>query len=162
MDFHIDTGSSINTITEAAFNGLNFAPRLDKCNTPFFGYKSDTPLPILGQFITNIVCEGVCVKAAYIVVQGSAERLISYQTAFDFNIIKPINFVSETASQHKQSCVEPHSIGQSKDALIDRFTELFSEKLGCGKGVKDKLDVNPNVKPVRQRQGLIAIHVREA
>ena len=48
------------------------------------------------------------------------------------------------------------------DDFKKKFPVLFSGKLGCLKGVKIKLDVDPNVKPVRQPQNPVAIHVRES
>lgn len=43
-----------------------------------------------------------------------------------------------------------------------RFPELFSGRLGCAKGISVKLDVDPNVRPVRQPQRPVAFHLREA
>ena len=43
-----------------------------------------------------------------------------------------------------------------------RFPDLFSGKLGCAKDINVKLDVDPNVRPVRQPQRPVAFHLRDA
>jgi hypothetical protein len=46
--------------------------------------------------------------------------------------------------------------------LKSQFPHLFSGKLGCAKGVSVKLEVDPNVRPVRQPLRSIAFNLRKA
>ena len=54
VKFLIDTGSPINVIDESTFNLISTKIKLEKCNTNFYGYTSNIPLLILGQFIAEI------------------------------------------------------------------------------------------------------------
>ena len=89
-NFLIDTGSPVNVIDESLYNELKEKPALSACNTKFFGYgpsAAKQPLPILGQFKTTINHKGKNVDAAFIVIKGTEECLLSFKTANDLGII---------------------------------------------------------------------------
>ena len=50
----------------------------------------------------------------------------------------------------------------SKEELKEMFPNTFSGKLGCVKGVKVHLELDPSVRPVRQKLRPIPFHLREA
>ena len=50
----------------------------------------------------------------------------------------------------------------SKEEFKVKFPSLFSGKLGCMEDVSVKLDIDPSIKPVRQPQRPVAIHLRQA
>ena len=52
-----------------------------------FGYTSRQPLPILGQFKTIIDYFDKKIGAAFIVIKGTEECLLSFKTANDLGII---------------------------------------------------------------------------
>ena len=84
----VDTGSPINVIDEKSFTSLKVRPRLEACNTKYFGYNASTPLPILGQFTTNVSFNGKQINAGFIVIEGSEECLMSFKTASQLGIIQ--------------------------------------------------------------------------
>ncbi|RMZ97947.1 hypothetical protein BpHYR1_004156 [Brachionus plicatilis] len=49
-----------------------------------------------------------------------------------------------------------------KEKLKLMFPNLFSEKMGCIKDVEVKLDIDPNVKPVKQKLRPVALHLQDA
>ncbi len=87
----VDTGSPINVIDEKTFFSLKHLPMLEKCNTKYFGYTSDAPLQILGQFKSEVKSRGKTIQAGFIVIKGQAECLMSYTTAKELNIIKMVD-----------------------------------------------------------------------
>ena len=72
-------------LDEAAWAKLDPKPNMDTCNTMFYG--SDSPLKIVGQFTTRIWHRGRSLLAAFIVVKGRAECLLSFKSAKDLNLI---------------------------------------------------------------------------
>ena len=89
-NFLIDTGSPVNVIDESCYNELKDKPTLSLCNTRFFGYgpsAAKQPLPIMGQFKTVIAQKGKKVDAAFVVIKGTEECLLSFKTANDLGII---------------------------------------------------------------------------
>ena len=85
--FLVDTGSPINVVDERTFNSWSAKPKLDACNTRYFGYNSKSPLPIRGQFTTEIQFKNRKIQAGFIVIEGEAECLISFKTACGLSII---------------------------------------------------------------------------
>lgn len=177
----VDTGSPVYIIDEHALNQLAIKPQLDSCRTRFFGYTADEPIPVLGQFTSRMEYRGRSTPAAFIVVKGQHESLISFKTALDLAIIhinakatqqqRPISGKLTTADQkwNTDDKTEPQaevtaSTREYKDQrvenLVSAFPKLFSGALGCIKGVKAKLDIDPSVKPVRQPQRPVPFHMR--
>lgn len=79
-------------------------------------------------------------------VKGQADCLLSFKTSSDLKIIQVLNQVAE------------------KDifGLKAKFPVLFSGKMGKVSGVEIKLEVDPMVKPVKQKLRPIAFHLRNA
>ena len=48
VNFLIDTGAPINVIYVMSFPKFEIKPEIKRCNTEYFGYKSNQPLPIIG------------------------------------------------------------------------------------------------------------------
>ena len=167
--FLIDTGSPINVVDESTFKNLNPALKLDNCNTLYYGYIADVPLPIIGQFTTQIDFSGKITRAGFIVIKGDAECLLSYKTAQDLGVIN-ININKINQDQQPKDDLPLKSdvrvvnpkFQYSLSELIEMFPNLFSGKLGCMKGVEVKLDIDETVRPTRQPQRPIAFHLRDA
>jgi transposase InsO family protein len=154
VNFLVDTGSPVNVIDKATLDNLKTRPKLVECHTKFFGYTSDIPLKILGQFVTDLEFQGKRSKAGFIVIDGQEECLMSYITANQLGIIHMWNDRIFTLKDGQSRC--------SPVELKEKFPELFSGKLGCLKGVKVKLDLDPTIKPVKQAQRPVAFHLRDA
>lgn len=120
----IDTGSPVNVIDEETFNQLaRPKPELERCSTDFYGFASEKPISVLGQFTASIQVRGRSVQAEVVVVKGKQERLISYKTALELRIVAIINSVAGNAKSEA-------------DELAEKFPKLFSDKLGCITGVQ--------------------------
>ena len=150
ISFLIDTGSPVNVIDERAYEKLKSKPALKPCNTLYYGFKSNTPLATRGQFGAKLVHNNKSENTTFIVVEGESECLLSYATA------KSLGFLKFILQVKHSTCSDVVNSFKSK------FPNLFSGKLGCVKEVEIKLEIDPSVKPVRQPQRPIAIHLREA
>ncbi|RNA01538.1 Retrovirus-related Pol poly from transposon [Brachionus plicatilis] len=79
-----------------------------------------------------------------VVIKGKSECLLSYKTATKLNIIKMLNQVK--AMGYKE--------------LKARFPKLFGDTMGMITGVEIVLEVDPNIKPIKQKLRPIAFHLR--
>jgi hypothetical protein len=178
----VDTGSPVNVIGETTFNSLNPRPELEPCRTRFFPYgpNANTPIPILGQFTACMEYKGKKCMAGFVVTKGEEQALMSYATAEKFGIIsmdrinkldKQAQTKGENEDQRFRNAgdvitryprPESSSGKYTKEELKAMFPNAFSGKLGCVKGVKVHLDIDPAVKPVRQKLRPVPFHLREA
>ena len=159
----IDTGSPVNIIHEGIFDTLNPKPRLDRCNTTYYAFRTNTPIPIVGQFCSEIRSRNYVVKVAILVVRGKSECLLSFNTALDLNLIKMVNGIEETTATPPQAVTATKTFPlRTMEAVIKQFPKLFQDEIGCLKDVSVTLDIDESVRPVRQPQRPIAFHLRNA
>ncbi|RNA28783.1 Retrovirus-related Pol poly from transposon, partial [Brachionus plicatilis] len=128
-------------------NIQNDGPRpnvsLAECTTKLYGYKALVPLPVMGEFHAKIeYCNSIAVERV-VVIKGKSECLLSYKTAMKLNIIKMLNQVK--AMGYKE--------------LKARFPKLFGDTMGMITGVEIVLEVDPNIKPIKQKLRPIAFHL---
>ena len=90
IDCLVDTGAPINIISAQAYNKLHPKPELSPCRTRYYPYgeQEKRPLPIKGQFTAKLSYRGKELNAGFIVLEGEAEHLMSYQTAIALGIIQ--------------------------------------------------------------------------
>lgn len=146
IDFMVDTGSQANIIDEATYNRLQIKPELYRCETPFYAFRSHNPLPMLGEFYYTIMHKGLITYTKFYVVEGQADCLLSFKTSTYLEIIRVVNHVPKK-----------ETLG-----LKVKFPDLFSVKMGKVSGVEIKLEVDPSIKPVKQKLRPIAFHLRDA
>lgn len=144
VEFLVDTGTPINIIDEETFNKFKCQVSLAECTTKLYGYKALVPLPVMGEFHAKIeYCKSNAVEMV-VVIKGKSECLLSYKTATKLNIIKMLNQVK--AMGYKE--------------LKARFPKLFGDTMGMITGVEIVLEVDPNIKPIKQKLRPIAFHLR--
>ncbi|RNA03483.1 hypothetical protein BpHYR1_010162, partial [Brachionus plicatilis] len=72
----VDTGSTGNIVDEMCFEGLKKIVNLKSSSRTVYPYKSDDPLPMLGEFEAEIKWKDRVSKTCFIVVKGEADCLI--------------------------------------------------------------------------------------
>ncbi len=141
---------------------------------------TDKPISIIGKFVANICYKGRSLPVGFVVVKGQGEHLISYRTAVELGVIamdddRTVNRVGKPAdttpsTDLKTQTVDiinlfPRSKGAygryTKQEFKEMFPDLFSGKLGCLKNVRVHLELDPTVKPVRQKLRPLPFHLRE-
>jgi transposase InsO family protein len=163
----VDTGSSVNIIDQITYDNLKHKPVLQPTKSRFFGYKAEEPFAIRGQFKTEVSFRGKTVAAAYIVTEGQAESLLSFATAKALGIVQVFSDEEEAdvLSVDQQFDTSKADGAEDHDKVVRvfeaKFPNLFSGKMGCVKGVKVKLDIDPDVRPVRQAQRKVPFHLQE-
>ena len=160
---------------------LVFKPTIKRCNTEYFGYKSDQPLQIIGQFRCELNFKNKMVTAGFIVIKGQATCLLSYQSSVRLGIVTilgeeesdddevTVRPVESNALNGKENCVKKKklpslemSVEERLAAVKESFPSLFRGKLGCLKGREVVPELDPTVKPKRQPLRPIAFHWRDA
>ena len=142
--------------------------------------RPTSPIPIIGQFVANICYKEMSLPVGFVVVKGQGEHLISYRTAVELGVItmdddRTVNGVGKPAdttpsTDLKTQTVDilnlfPRSKGAdgryTKEEFKEMFPDLFSGKLGCLTNVRAHLELDPTVKPVRQKLRPLPFHLRE-
>lgn len=149
LSLMVDTGSPINIIDETTYARLKNKPLLDKCDTTYYGYTSETPINFLGKFETSIETNGKRCSANFYVVKGRQEGLISCATAIKMGIITVNRIENEPTVDEPKPC-----------ELVEKFPNLFGGQLGCATNYMVRLEVDPTIKPVRQPQRPVPFHMR--
>ena len=99
-------------------------------------------------------------QAGFVVVKGKGECLMSYHTAVTLGIVtmdnsSTVSSLSTPTQKHTTKAPEfpPPKNGNkySKEEFKQLFPSLFCGKLGCLKDVKVHLDLDPEIRPVRQK-----------
>ena len=140
----IDTGSSINVISQDVLKKMKPKPKLQKSSTKVFAFAQKSPLAIKGKYTFSIECETKYMVAEFHVVEDAPVTLISYQTSVDLGIVPTINSVG----------CDTYSV------LCSKYKSVFT---GLGK-LKDKqitFHVDPSVVPIAQPARRIPFHMRE-
>ena len=169
----VDTGAPVNVIDEETAAAMDPKPQIAPCSTKYFPYGDEvkTPIPIIGQFTARAWYKGKMCQAGFVVVKGKGECLMSYHTAVTLGIVtmdnsSTVSSLSTPTQKHTTKAPEfpPPKNGNkySKEEFKQLFPSLFSGKLGCLKDVKVHLDLDPEIRPVRQKLRPLPFHLREA
>ena len=122
----MDTGTPINIIDESTWSRMTPPPTLQACGRQYYGFQSQKPLPVIGQFVARLEYKSRSTQAAFIVLRGYTEQLISYQTAIDLRMIS----VPADQSAHSEVIALVNIAPVlSTDELDRRFPSAFSGKL---------------------------------
>ena len=175
LQVQIDSGADAKIIDEDSFNKLKKHVTLKSTRAKLFAYNSTVPLPLLGKFTAVVSTKKRYDTADFYVVKGSRSSgcLLGSFSAVNLGILHIANRVkskqckstgekSTHASSKKgdRSC-NCASGGQERlQKLIKNNDDLF---LGIGKlkGVKVKLHVHQDVKPVAQKHRRAPFHSRD-
>jgi hypothetical protein len=84
----VDTGSSLNIISERSYLRMKRRPEILPTKTVAFGYHSRVKVPLIGEFTTIIMHKGVNLEARYLVLNGKADDIIGYPTAKAMGIVQ--------------------------------------------------------------------------
>lgn len=109
MEFLIDSGAVINTITEQIWtqllrsNTVLFKKKF-QCNRQFTAYASQEPLQVLGVFEAWISINETKPKiyAEFFVIQGARRSLLSKRTAEDLKVLK-VGLEVQNVEQNKEA-----------------------------------------------------------
>jgi hypothetical protein len=151
----IDSGAGSNVIDEKTYQQMKNAPKLKNTRMKIFAFNSNNAIPVLGEFEDIIELEGRRCKDEFLVVKGAPGNLLSFKTAklldaFSLDIFKQIE---------RENCC---NINGAYEELMREFNMVFTDRIGCLKDCKVKLEINPDIKPIIQPYRRPPYHLAEA
>ena len=173
----VDSGVYRTLLSEADWTIMrkkNKTLNIKKCRVKFTPYQSVEGLQMLGRTKANLWAPGGATTSTIVyVVRGSGQSLLGLKDAEDLGIIE-INpegrmdrqVVRQLVSDKKKKVPDTGVVsgGQTQaeitsnmTMLVDKFTDLFT---GVGRAKVDPIHIfmDPNVKPIQQKQRKVALH----
>jgi len=171
----IDTGAEVDILNSACFRILSPKHRLQPVDCKLLGFHSQTRIPTLGKFSSNVTIENVTKPVEFIVVDSeTVDNLISFSTILNFNLsfdklfehyrtsvannVKvhhiQIPFVPPQANKFSCKTTEQH--------YKNIFPNLFKPKTGCVNDYEVKLRVDNSIKPIRMPAQKIPLRLQSA
>ena len=175
MTYQIDSGADVNIIDEDSFDKLKEHVVLKSTRAKLFAYNSTVPLPLLDKFTAVVSTMKRYDAADFYVVKGSRSSgcLLGSSSVVNLGILHIVNRVKSKQckftgekSTHASSKKGDRSSncasgGQERlQKLIKNNDDLF-HGIGKLKGVKVKLHVDQDVKPVAQKHRRVPFHLRD-
>ena len=121
VTFNMDTGSQVDLMDEMTFKKLRNKPSLSSCNTVLFGYNSNIPIKVLGEFKVRVKYKDQFIAIKLIVTKRSSGSLLSYDTSVKLGILKRVDLVNETSFDMVQL------------KWKNKYPELFEDRVGLFK-----------------------------
>ena len=143
VSFVVDTGTNLNIMSKNHFFKINRRPKLRPSFINAYGFNSNKPIPILGEFTTTLVCNSKRCKTTFVVLDGEADNLLGYYVCKKLGIveIKPNYIIQEERSNTFINRVE------IKFEPERMFPRIFEDRIGLIKDVEVEIKIDPNTKP---------------
>ncbi|XP_045163766.2 uncharacterized protein LOC123528082 [Mercenaria mercenaria] len=140
----IDTGSSINIISQSVIDKMSPTPKLEKSEIKAYPFGQKQPIHVEGKYKLTVESNSRFVLVDFQNIKGNSETIISYETAVELGIVPVIN--SMRNSDYKELC--------------GKYNQLF-KGLGKLKDIEVKFYVDESVVPSTQPPRRVPFHVRE-
>ena len=140
----VDTGSSINVVSESILSKMTPRPKPQKAQIKAYAFGQNTSLPVQNTYTLSIESDKKFATAVFHTIKGSSETLISYETAVELGIVPVINSVK----------------GCEYSELCEKYKSVFTG-LGKLKDKQIKFHIDESVVPSSQPARRIPFHVRE-
>lgn len=149
LNFIIDTGTSVNLISEMTYL-QNFKEVLRPDTSKIFPYCQSQQLDVIGKFSAHLKHQNNSLESEIIVIRGNCESLLSYQASRDLNLVSiKTNFI-----QNNTDC--------SKNLeFVQRNFPKLTQGVGNLVNTKIKLHTNPNIEPIANKHRRIPFHLRK-
>ena len=149
--FQIDSGASVNVISQEVFETLGKSTKLRKTKVKLYAYGSENTLPIIGCFDGAIeVKDKIDVARIYVVKGKRVSSLLGLETALKLGVLKIINNIEQI------SIDLPPNLRNTVNKYRTRF-----EGIGKLKDVKVKLSIDSEIKPVANKHRRVPFHLRQ-
>ena len=160
INFLIDTGSSINVISNRIYMQKLTSVVLQKTNIKAMPFNSKTPVHLKGKFLATLETKRKINVATIYVTADDGGCLLSSKTAQELGLVSlNLNTIQVSTMQNSQLPDLDHVPDLKAKEIIRQHQTVFH---GIGK-LKDKqitLSIDKEVKPVAQQTRRIPFHVR--
>ena len=152
VKMELDTGASVSVCSFNRFQELwpNSERRLQPCGLLLHTFSGET-LKVRGEVQVTVVYRGETFKLPLVVVDGAGPLL------FGRNWLERIRLdwrtICTVAAPIQAVCLEP---------LLSKYTDVFSDELGCAKGIVVDIPIDPNTRPIFYKPRPVALAYRAA
>ncbi|XP_062713761.1 uncharacterized protein K02A2.6-like [Aedes albopictus] len=160
LTFEVDTGSPVSLINvrdkRQYFNDLDILPT----TTRLVSY-CDNDIGVLGKIMVNVVANGEELTLPLHVAESSRHPLLGRDWLLAMNL--DFNRVFRPGTHSVSYCGgKDQSTASALNALLDKFSHIFDERVGKIEGVQASLTVRKDTKPVYVKARPVAFAVRDA
>lgn len=149
INFIIDTGTSVNLISETTYL-QNFEESLRPDTSKIFPYCQSEQLEVIGKFTANLNHQNNSIKSEIIVIKGNCESLLSYQASKDLKVVSiKTNFIHSSIDSNKNL------------ELVKKNFPKLTQGVGNLINTKIKLHINQNIEPIANKHRRIPFHMRK-
>ncbi|KAJ8038504.1 hypothetical protein HOLleu_15949 [Holothuria leucospilota] len=141
----IDTGATVNVMSEDTYQTLQVTPVLQHETINIYAYGSKKPLTVIGKFNADTTYKDNTVNSEFYVAKGVSDTLVSFTTAEALSLVRICYNVST---------------GTSLNKILDEYSDRF-EGIGKLADATCKLHVNSDVTPVSQPHRRVPFKVRK-
>ena len=157
LEMIIDTGASINIVSEPDFEKLHNKPKLQRTGINVLAYGASQPLQIAGKFRANIAAvDDRIIDAQFYVASGNTitRSLLGYDTACKIGLVTlhdSIHNVSAPAQALDRD--------RYRADIVSQYDTLFNS-IGKLRNHQVKLHIDPSIPPVAQSHRRLPFHLR--
>jgi transposase InsO family protein len=142
MTFVIDTGTNLNIISKENFFKVLNRPKLSPSFINAFGFHSKTPVPILGEFSTTLICNDKKCRSIFLVLDGKAENLLGYDTARKLGLIE----IKQAVIFQESNYEFIRSVEEKAFNPKEMFPKIYEDRIGLIKDVEVEIQIDPTKK----------------
>ena len=165
----------MNIIDEDSFDKLKGQVTLRRARAKLFAYNATSPLPLIGKFTAVVSTKKRYEAADFYVVKGSRSSgcLLGSSSAVNLGILHIVNRVKSKPRKFARAKSTPVPSkkgdrdnnctpgGQERQQKLIKSNDDLFHGIGKLKGVKVKLHVDQDVKPVAQKHRRVPFHLRD-
>lgn len=154
--FEVDSGAKFSLLSESQFNQLNLNITLQPSNLAFRSYTGNVIKP-LGKVIVRVQYEDKEMTGDLHIVPDGHDALLGRQWIRGLNIeLKHIDrkTVSESIPNYTYQI-------KSVDDILQKFPNVFEEKIGCVPNCQVSLQLRENAKPVFTKERSVPYALQE-
>lgn len=144
--FQIDSGAAISAISESEYERTFCGCKLISDSTVLRGYTGEI-IVVVGAIFPRITCNNVTKKFKILVVRNGGPPILGRNFCVEFKLTE-IRICNISASA-------------ALTALVDEFTALFEDTLGCLKNVKIHLSLSETAVPLFCKPRVIPFAFRD-
>ncbi|KAK3752378.1 hypothetical protein QZH41_000375 [Actinostola sp. cb2023] len=137
-------------INDNYFKAKGMEVKLSNTKLVIRTYNSNKPLPLLGKFKAHVESKDKVITTTFYVTEGNPGNLLSFNSCVNLELIQVSNNINRL----------PTSDHPNTGKLMQRYPELFEDKIGQLKDYEVKLHIDPDVKPVAQPHRRVPFHLR--
>ena len=146
-----DTGASVSVCSSSRFRELwpNSERRLKSCSLILHTF-SGQQLTVRGEVEVDVAYQGSKFRLPLVVIDGTGPLLFGR------------NWLEQIRLDWSRICAVSVTSNAGIDSLVNKYSDVFSDDLGCARGIVVDIQVEPNTRPIFYKPRPVALAYRAA